>query len=63
MDWKRRENNIHDKFTLWFEMIREAFQDPAILPDNVYIMHETGGHIMHDRLRQSPFRLGRSARV
>ena len=51
MDWKRRENNIHDKFTLWFEMIREAFQDPAILPDNVYIMHETGGHIMHDRLR------------
>ena len=33
---------IYDKITHWFEVIREVLQDPAILPENVYNMDETG---------------------
>jgi hypothetical protein len=42
IDWKRHENNIYDKITYWFEVIRKVLQDPAILPENVYNMDETG---------------------
>jgi len=42
MAWERHENNIYDKITHWFEVIREVLQDPAILPENVYNMDETG---------------------
>ncbi|KFY41820.1 hypothetical protein V494_02772 [Pseudogymnoascus sp. VKM F-4513 (FW-928)] len=42
MDWKRHDNNIYDKITHWFEVIGTVLQDPAILPENVYNMDETG---------------------
>ena len=42
MAWERHENNIYDKITHWFEVIAEVLQDPAILPENVYNMDETG---------------------
>ena len=42
MAWERHENNIYDKITHWFEVIRDVLQDPAILPENVYNMDETG---------------------
>ena len=42
IDWKRHGNNIHDKITEWFEVIGKVLQDPAILPENVYNMDETG---------------------
>jgi hypothetical protein len=42
MDWKRHENNIYDKIIYWFEVIEKALRDPAIQPENVYNMDETG---------------------
>jgi hypothetical protein len=42
IDWKRHDNNIHDKMVHWFEVIATVLQDPAILPENVYNMDETG---------------------
>jgi hypothetical protein len=42
MDWKRHENNIYYKMKEWFEVISEVLQDPAIQPENVYNMDETG---------------------
>jgi hypothetical protein len=42
MDWKRHENNIYHKIIHWFEVIGKVLQDPAILPENVYNMDETG---------------------
>ncbi|KAL5344830.1 hypothetical protein ACLOAV_010227 [Pseudogymnoascus australis] len=42
MDWKRHDNNIYDKITHWFEVIGTVLEDPAILPENVYNMDETG---------------------
>ncbi|KAH6672828.1 hypothetical protein B0J14DRAFT_667473 [Halenospora varia] len=42
MAWERHKNNIYNKITHWFEVIREVLQDPAILPENVYNMDETG---------------------
>ena len=42
IDWKRHETNIYDKITHWFEVIGKVVQDPAILPENVYNMDETG---------------------
>jgi hypothetical protein len=42
MAWERHENNIYNKITHWFEVIREVLQDPATLPENVYNMDETG---------------------
>ena len=42
MAWERHENNIYNKIIHWFEVIREVLQDPAILPENVYNMDETG---------------------
>jgi hypothetical protein len=42
IDWKRHENNIHDKIVEWFEVIGKVLQDPAVLAENVYNMDETG---------------------
>jgi hypothetical protein len=42
IDWKRHGNNIHGKITQWFEVIGEVLRDPAVLPENVYNMDETG---------------------
>jgi hypothetical protein len=42
MAWERHENNIYNKITHWFEVIREVLQDPDILLENVYNMDETG---------------------
>jgi hypothetical protein len=40
--WERHKNNIYDKITHWFKIIREVLNDPAILPENVYNIDETG---------------------
>ncbi|TVY14141.1 hypothetical protein LARI1_G009295 [Lachnellula arida] len=42
MDWKRHEKNIYDKIIHWFDVIEKVLQDPAIRPENVYNMDETG---------------------
>ena len=42
IDWKRHGNNIHGKITQWFEVIGEVLRNPAVLPENVYSMDETG---------------------
>ncbi|TVY62737.1 hypothetical protein LSUE1_G009366 [Lachnellula suecica] len=42
MAWERHENNIYDKIIHWFEVIGKLLEDPAILPENVYNMDETG---------------------
>lgn len=42
MDWKRHDHNIYGKMTNWFNMIGPELADPAILPENVYNMDETG---------------------
>jgi Tc5 transposase DNA-binding domain len=42
MAWERHENNIYNKITHWFEVIGRVLEDPAILPENVYNMDETG---------------------
>ena len=42
IDWKRHENNIYDKIVEWFEVISKVLQDPAVLPENIYNMDETG---------------------
>jgi hypothetical protein len=42
MDWKRHKNNIYNKIIHWFNVIKKVLQDPAILPENVYNMDETG---------------------
>lgn len=40
MDWAR--NNIYEKVAHWFTVIERELHDPAILPENVYNMDETG---------------------
>ena len=42
VDWQRHEKNIYPKITHWFEVIGEVLQDPAVRPENVYNMDETG---------------------
>ena len=42
MDWKRHDKNIYDKIADWFLVIKQVLQDPAVLPENVYNMDETG---------------------
>ena len=42
IDWKRHENNIYDKMREWFDVIGKVLQDPAIRPENIYNMDETG---------------------
>jgi hypothetical protein len=42
LDWARHDHNIHDKVLLWFNVIGKELNDPAIVPENVYNMDETG---------------------
>ena len=42
MAWERHENNIYDKITYWFKVVRKVLTDPAILVENVYNIDETG---------------------
>jgi hypothetical protein len=42
MAWECHKNSIYDKIIHWFEVIGEVLADPAILPENVYNMDETG---------------------
>lgn len=42
LDWNRHEKNIYPKSVHWFEVIGPVLQDPAIRPENVYNMDETG---------------------
>jgi DDE superfamily endonuclease len=42
VDWNRHDKNIYSKITHWFEVIGKVLQDPAILPENIYNMDETG---------------------
>lgn len=42
MDWARHDHNIYDKIVHWFDIIGRELSDPAITPDNVYNMDETG---------------------
>jgi hypothetical protein len=41
MAWERHKNNIYNKITHWFEVIREVLQDLAILLKNVYNIDKT----------------------
>lgn len=42
IDWKRDGRQIEDKVRHWFAIIGRELVDPAILPENVYNMDETG---------------------
>jgi hypothetical protein len=42
IDWKRDDRQIEDKVRHWFAIIGRELADPAILPENVYNMDETG---------------------
>ncbi|KAF2179582.1 DDE-domain-containing protein [Zopfia rhizophila CBS 207.26] len=42
LDWNRHDRHIYHKVVEWFEVIGEQLSDPAILPENVYNMDETG---------------------
>ena len=42
IDWKRDDRQIEEKVRHWFAIIRRELADPAILPENVYNMDETG---------------------
>jgi hypothetical protein len=42
LDWNRHDNNIYNKVTEWFDVIRKQLREPIILPENVYNMDETG---------------------
>lgn len=42
LDWNRHERNIYEKVEHWFEETEKVLEDPAILPENVYNMDETG---------------------
>ena len=42
IDWKCHTKNIYVKIAHWFEVIERVIQDPAILPENIYNIDETG---------------------
>jgi hypothetical protein len=42
LDWARHNHNIHDKVMHWFSIIGKELHDPAIVPENIYNMEETG---------------------
>ncbi|GAM43547.1 hypothetical protein TCE0_051f18448 [Talaromyces pinophilus] len=42
IDWKRDGSQIEDKVRHWFAIIGRELADPAVLPENVYNMDETG---------------------
>ena len=41
MDWSRHEIYIYEKMVHLFKVMEEVFQDPAVVPENVYNMDET----------------------
>ena len=57
IDWRRHEIHIYDKVTEWFEVIGKVLQDPAIRPENVYNMYETG--VMLSMLSSTKVLIGR----
>jgi hypothetical protein len=42
LDWARHDHNIYDKVLQWFTVIGRKLNDPAVIPENVYNMDETG---------------------
>ncbi len=42
LDWARYDHHIHDKVMQWFTVIGRELEDPAIVPENVYSLDETG---------------------
>jgi hypothetical protein len=42
VNWKRHEKYTYGKMAHWFEVIEKVLQDPAVVPENVYNMDETG---------------------
>ena len=42
VDWNRHEKYTYGKMVHWFEVIEKVLQDPAVVPENVYNMDETG---------------------
>lgn len=42
MDWARHDHDIYDKVMHWFSIVGKEFRDPAVVPENVYNMDETG---------------------
>jgi hypothetical protein len=42
IDWKRDGSQIEDKVRHWFAIIGRELAGPAVLPENVYNMDETG---------------------
>lgn len=42
IDWKRDGSQIEDKVRHWFAIIGRELADPAVRPENVYNMDETG---------------------
>lgn len=67
----RRHENIQEKVAQWFTVIGEVLNDPAILPENVYNVDETGNMLnaprpvkvimsRHDRRNYKPARVQRT---
>jgi hypothetical protein len=42
IDRKRHDIHIYTKITEWYEVIARVLHDPAVRPENVYNMDETG---------------------
>jgi hypothetical protein len=42
LSWDRHGKNIYEKVVHWFTMIGKELGNPAILPENVYNIDETG---------------------
>ena len=42
IDWNRHDKYIYEKISHWFRVIKEVLEDPAVVPENVYNMDETG---------------------
>jgi len=51
LDWNRHEKNTSEKISHWFEVIGEVFQNPDILPENVFNMDETGVMLVGSQIR------------
>ncbi|KAF1937826.1 hypothetical protein EJ02DRAFT_475569 [Clathrospora elynae] len=42
LDWSRHDKHIYEKLAEWFDVIGKQLETPAIVPENVYNMDETG---------------------
>ncbi|OCK94644.1 uncharacterized protein K441DRAFT_560101, partial [Cenococcum geophilum 1.58] len=42
LDWNRHDNNIYNKVTFWFNIIRKEIYSLVILLKNIYNMDEIG---------------------